>query len=394
MAGLRAALANGNWRRWRPLALIGAGGLVAIVAVAVVVGARSSGSASAQGSLGPLAGYVWEGHATAVHATWTVPRIESSKQGQAGTWIGAQDLAAAPNGAFIQVGTNEIRIPEPIRVGDVNRHVTTDQYFAFWSDTQQHFHPRFLFEVFPGDKVSATMRLEPAGWKVSIVDDDLSGPNSKASFTTRQETGGDFDSALWLQEDITDARTQQPGPYPDLSTVHFAQLTVNGHQPPYAKVYSQWMSSGLKSGLAPTPLSGDAFSLHDQTLNAQAAHYLDITRAANAAQNRFTKQLASWSLRTPPSQIRSQCSAAAAAVRSVDMGLQSHRWPPAVEGAVARLARDGETEYRLLLAPPASTGAALPRWRAAFTRAATTIGATAHVVRRELGAPELTPYGQ
>ncbi|HTW13127.1 MAG TPA: G1 family glutamic endopeptidase [Solirubrobacteraceae bacterium] len=160
---------------------------------------------------GKFAGYSEYGRTRAIAADWWVPSISrSSGTGVAGTWIGEQaDGLVQTATPFIQVGVNEIRAYVP----QVGRIVTA--YYAFWSDTALQFHPRPLFAVQPGDRISASMAQHDGHWSVAIA--DLTSHVSRR-FTTAQDANASFSVAEWAQEDLTDAHNQKPLQYPERAT--------------------------------------------------------------------------------------------------------------------------------------------------------------------------------
>ena len=111
--------------------------------------------------LGPFAGYTWTGDVDSAHADWTVPRVlPGSVRGEAATWIGAEAPGPSRGAPFVQVGVNE---------GNTDGG-SSPFYYAFYSTTKLHFHPVHLFDVSPGDQVSATLRRRGARWQIEFVD--------------------------------------------------------------------------------------------------------------------------------------------------------------------------------------------------------------------------------
>lgn len=262
-----------------------------LVLVALSACGRTSAASDPQASLGPLAGYVWEGGVTSVSGSWTVPRIASSSpDGQGGTWIGAQAPGTRNRAPFVQIGVNEERHP---RVSD-------DYYYAFWSDTRHHFYPVDLFDVQPGDRITAAMALSKGRcrWTLSISD---ARARATRRFSTADEGAGRFNEGQWLQEH----RTKGPSPYLTLADVRFSGLKVNGAPPRYADVYAQWMTLPAGRSLAPSPLAGDRFTLGPATLGEPARRYLRLAAAEDAATAQFAASLARFTAATPVAEIRS-----------------------------------------------------------------------------------------
>jgi len=221
--------------------------------VIVLVGLVARAGVSGQGR---FAGYVWFGRVQEISGQWVVPRIEKdSHAGRAGSWIGAVDATGhSDTDRFIQVGTNEMRVAgTALRIGDLR--LVPDLYYAFWSSTQDQFHPVYLFPVNAGDQITASLALRGKRWRVSIT--DVTSQRS-ATFTTRQETGAAFNQAQWLQEDITDAKTGRPFPYPRLTPLRFSKVKVNRRIPTLAQVHDQQMSVGDGTE-TPTELNRGSF---------------------------------------------------------------------------------------------------------------------------------------
>jgi hypothetical protein len=227
--------------------------IIIVVALAGAASALIGNSSNAS----TFAGYVWTGQVTSVQAGWTVPTIlPHSPTGLAATWIGAE----APGGSkapFIQIGTNEALLspaqsqqPGSLRV-----------YYAFWSDVVHHFHPVILFQVAPGDSLSASMSLVHGVWTLAISD-HTSG--SSARLTTRDETDAAFNEALWTQEDVTNGKTNKPFSYPHLTTVAFSGLSVNGQRASAVNLTTQVLSE-QGTTVTPSPITKDGFTLAQRT---------------------------------------------------------------------------------------------------------------------------------
>lgn len=179
---------------------------IAIVAALLLAGCGSSAQLRSGFPFGPFAGYRWVGPVSSTQASWRVPAIApGSPAGSAATWIGAEAAGASP-APFIQVGTNELGSGR------------AEAYYAFWSDVSHHFHPALLFDVRPGDRVTASLRHAGGVWHVAIRD-ERSGRS--AQFTTRQEAAATFSLAQWYQEDTTDGATGRPFPYPQMAPTAF-----------------------------------------------------------------------------------------------------------------------------------------------------------------------------
>ncbi len=354
-------------------------GLVALVTLAVVLPGAALGAQRSPWSFGKFAGYVWRGHVESVRASWSIPGVRPGSVGRAGSWIGAQ--APGAPGPFIQIGTNEESFhPFPLMPSIL-------AYYAFWSDTTNHFHPRFLFSVKPGDDMSASLALVSGRWRLAIVD-KTSG--ATARFSTEEEAHASFNLAEWLQEDVTDAATGKPFPYPRLTDLRFRRLAVNLATPAYADLYSQWMSAS-GANWAPSPLHRDSFALHRATVSAIGAKYLQIAAGEDMATTVFVPQMVGWTATTPGSQIAAACSTFAAALRRSLHALASTRWPPRVRRQIHSLIRSTHVLLTLSQSPPSASRADLRAWASTWARDSTALSRAAHLIRRALKIPEITP---
>jgi hypothetical protein len=259
-------------------------------------------------------------------------------------------------------------------------------YNAFWSDIDNHFHPRFLFRVDPGDVVSASLALVSGRWRLAIVD-KTSGATKH--FSLNDEARASFNLAEWLQEDVTDGRTGEPFPYPRLTAVQFRGLAVNSARPAYADLYSQWMTAS-GTNWAPSPLRRDSFALHRATVSASGAKYLRIAAGEDMASKVFVPQIAGWTPTTPGSQIAAARSTFAAALRETVHALARTPWPSRARRQIHLLIHCSRVLLTHTQSPPKSP-AGLRAWTSTWLRDASLVGRAGHVVRRALKIPELTP---
>jgi len=323
--------------------------------------------------LGTFAGYTWNGRATSVAARWRVPRIaRRSGSGFAGTWIGAQ--APGNSGPFIQIGVNEQRVP-----------FGGDQYEAFWSDTELHFHPQSLFMAGAGDEISARMTLVGDRWRLSVVDVSA---DLVARFSTRQETRGSFNEVEWMQENVSYGPDSIPYHYPRVAGTHFTHLDVNGTAPLATQLLSSWMSPRHRHGyLAPSGLRSNSFEIGPGRLSMPAYDYVRAATIEDNVESAFDDGLGRWSASTPRSQMSSEAAPFRRVVHSDIRGLDATEWPPDVQPVMARLV--GALRELLVdtsaagLPPPSAIGA----WRTAWYNDEDVLQSTAGVVRSELGAP-------
>jgi hypothetical protein len=357
-------------------------GLVALITLAVALAVLPGAALGAQRSpwsFGKFAGYVWRGHVESVRASWSVPGVRLGSVGRAGTWIGAQ--APGAPGPFIQIGTNEESFhPFPLMP-------SIQAYYAFWSDTTNHFHPHFLFRVKPGDDVSASLALVSGRWRLAIVD-KTSG--ATARFSTEEEARASFNLAEWLQEDVTDGITGKPFPYPRLTDLQFRRLAVNSTTPAYADLYSQWMSANGVNW-APSPLHRDSFALHRATVSSIGAKYLQIAAGEDMATKVFVPQMAGWTATTPSSQIAATCATFAAALRESLHTLATTRWPPRVRRHIHSLIRSSRVLLTHVQSPPSASPTVLRAWASTWARDSTALSRAAHLIRRALKIPEIIP---
>ena len=322
--------------------------------------------------LGPFAGYVWNGDVQSDHADWTVPRLlPSSARGEAATWIGAEAPGPTRGAPFIQVGVNE---------GDTGG---APFYYAFYSTTQLRFHPVKLFDVSPGDQISATLRRLGARWQIELIDRSI---GRQRQLSVAEGAGREFNEAQYTQEDVTDARTRRPFPYPSLSPIRFTALAANGVAPRPARLTSNWLTE-TDGYLAPGPLQGGGFALVHARLTASGLRYLHAIAAQDTATATAIAQLLSWAQggRARPARFaaRALAKVLTATVKTLDNG----RWPAAARPAVSVL-RAGDRALIALL----STLKTMPitrrfAWTERLDQLANTVGADGQRARRALRLP-------
>jgi len=352
---------------------------------ALLIGAPSGVMAHAapRPSFGAFAGYAWFGSVKSLQGSWTVPHVRpGSALGVAATWIGVQAPGIPHSKAFIQVGIVEhgfwpVHDSQPLSFD-----------YAFWSDIGHHFRAEPLFIVKPGDRVAASLVLQSGRWRVSIVDLTSGG---RSRFSTAEEAAFSFNMAEWLQEDPTSGRTHRPLTYPVLSDVHFRRLRLDSRAPRYGALYSQWMSLRVGS-LEPSPLREDAFFVHRaRPIGADGARYLSMAARVDAPQQRFVLAMSGWQASTPSAQIAAERSSFAAALRRFIHGLTTGRWPASAAPLLRTIAHGARTLLaQTSLAPPESP-AGLRAWIVRWRHEASTLSVSAHMLRRRLGVPELTP---
>jgi hypothetical protein len=343
-------------------------GLVATAALA----AASPAAAAPRLSLGRLAGYVWDsGQVSSVTATFTVPRIRqrSPAGAVAATWIGAQ--APGLNAPFIQIGISEMH------------YAARNLYYAFWSDTELHYHAAFLLPVHAGDVIAASLRHVHDGWKLAIVDATTRG---SVRFFTPDEARGAFNLAEWLQEDVTDGATDAALPYPRLSGGRFQELRVDSQTPDRPSLLSQWLSM-TRGYVAPSAISRDAFALHPAKLRRAAGNYLRLIAPEDLAAYAFDAAITRWSVDTPKPQVAAASAAFAAALRRSIGVLAVQRWPKDATGLIRLLIHRLLSVLRVVESAPAAVPAGLAAWTARYRRAAIVGSRTGRMIRRRLHAP-------
>jgi hypothetical protein len=184
-----------------------------------------------------------------IAASWRVPAVsESSKAGAGSTWIGVQPPSGGWRTPFIQVGTTDQR--------DLDKY---NDYEAFWTDTDHHFHPIGFMTVLPGERVSASLTLVGHRWRIRFVD-HTSGQSRE--IVTTQEASAVLRQAEWVQEDPSMGKhpheTRQP--YARTVPVRFSALRANGSVPRPQDLLPQEMV--LPHGeLTPTLVHGDSFTV-------------------------------------------------------------------------------------------------------------------------------------
>lgn len=335
-------------------------------------------------AFGAFAGYDWDGGVVrSVQAAWRVPRIlAGSSSGYAGTWLGAEAPGSANRAPFIQVGTNEQRSADRPPRGP------RDEYFTFWSDTVNGFHPRRLFTVRPGDRIVAKLTHAQDRWRVTI-DDRRSG--ARRSFLTRDEARSWFGQSEWIQEDVTDSATGGPFPYPSRMTpVHFSGLKVDSRSPSPDQLMSMWMSEN-RGQIGPSPLERDSFAITTASLSPAGRAYMRLAAPADAAASVFESQRLRWTAATPQAAITAARRRYEAALRSLVDRLGRTRWPAAAEPLMRILIADTRALLTQVQAAPRSTRRSLQSFSAAIDRDAQSIASVAPAVRRALHLPELTP---
>jgi hypothetical protein len=321
-------------------------------------------------------GYVWVGRVTSLEASWIVPLVtEQPLPGASGTWIGAEAYSTHAR-AFIQVGTSEEQTASA-------NGPTSERYHAFWSDKAHSFLPIFLFDVTPATEVTARLTLSRGRWEVFIRD---SASGQQARFTTPQEANGSFGTAMWLQEAVGPARSGNP-----VDRVRFTSLRVDGKEPGYAQMLSEWMTDGARN-LAPSPLVSDSFEIAPASTSYYGSEYLRIAKEANVRSAEIRAEL-----RSPEALASSDSRSNAARTKLADVlerfgrELKAVHWPRGAAAALNAVQSTNETAVTSLRSHPGATARDRAWWETVRARAAQASQAAVRYARRVLGLPQIEP---
>jgi hypothetical protein len=300
---------------------------------------------------------MWRGNVASLGGSWTVPRIlKGSPAGSGSTWIGAQ--APGPRRAFIQLGSIETE-SSAARPGAAPR----SGYQAFWSDARHRLHPQTLFNVNPGDDLTANLAAAGRHWKLAIVDRS----SGAARFVTSDEAASAFNRADWTQENRASGE-HRPDPYPRLTAVEFRGLAINSAPPSPSNLSALWMSVGGNS-VAPGPLSGDSFRLGKAPRpSAAGAQFLHITEPVDAAANAFYARVAGWTAKTPYSEVASASAKFAGTLRGSIAALVRTSWPAPAQAAAKPLIDDMRSLLGRVVPPAPASRVTLAAWSSALAR--------------------------
>jgi hypothetical protein len=311
---------------------------IAVIAIIVITQLNASHRAAKIAAPGAqivvpftgFGGYNWSGKVTTIGAQWSVPKIASgSDLGGAATWIGVQNSV---NNQFVQIGIDE----NDFGNGPI-------QYQAFWSDLQVGFSPKPFGEVYPGDAISVSMSRATKGWSLRFA--DLTRRLKGTAFV-KMPSSVPFTQGEWIQEDPTDStNTSQDIPYPELSTVTFRDLMVNGTTPTLNLNDGQVLVSSGGTINVPTPVVNDSFSL--TAPKGDARQYLDDEQRLDASLNQFDLELTSW--KTTSVAMKSTVATSLTKALELDTeDLVSQKWPASSKSAVSQLIQSDRTQIRNL----------------------------------------------
>jgi hypothetical protein len=327
--------------------------------------------------LGPFAGYAWNGDVHSAHADWTVPRLlPSSVQGEAATWIGAEAPGTREAAPFVQVGVNE---------GDTDG-AGAPFYYAFYSTTKLHFHPVHLFDVSPGDQISATLRRRGARWQITFTDRSV---GRGRQLSVAEGAGRRFNQAQYTQEDVTNARTSRPFPYPRLSPVRFTAIAADGVTPHPAGLTSSWLTEA-DGYLAPAPLHDGGFTLVHTQMTTAGLRYLRAIAAQDHATVTAIAHLLHWAQGGPTHPAVVAARRFAGVLRATVTTLRRERWPAGAHRAVSTLRSDARALIALLSTIQTVNIVGRTAWAERFDRLTEMVGADGQAARRALRLPSPT----
>jgi hypothetical protein len=324
--------------------------------------------------LGPFAGYAWSGDVHSAHADWTVPGLlPGSAQGEAATWIGAEAPGPTRGAPFVQVGVNE---------GNTDG-AGAPFYYAFYSTTKLHFHPVHLFDVSPGDQISATLRRRGARWQIEVTD-RTAGRGRQSSVA--EGAGRRFNEAQYTQEDVTDARTGRPFPYPSLSPVRFTAVAADGVTPRPTGLTSSWLTEA-DGYLAPAPLHDGGFTLAHRQMTRAGLRYLRAIAAQDHATVTAIAHLLHWAQGGPARPAVVAARRFADVLRATVVTPRHERWPAGAHAAVSALRSDARALIALLSTIRTVTIVGRTAWAERFDRLTELVGADGQAARRALRLP-------
>jgi hypothetical protein len=316
--------------------------LAVIAALAIVAAATHSTNNSNSSDIAPITGfggYNWTGPVSQISAQWNVPTIAAtSPEGNASTWIGAQNVTGGY--PFIQLGITEDKYgPYDI------------EYEAFWSDTEESFHPQSLGVVYAGDVIRASMQRMDGDW-ILAFDDTTHTLHSNTR--VRYAVGTAFTQGEWIQEDPTATNVVSVDlPYPAMSNVRFQRLLVDGHPPKLTLVDGQTLSATGGIDRTPTAVHDDSFTFYDPT--GAAKQYLKDATQLDGAVAKFNVAFATW--KNPPTnaQVKS-VRELAAAINKFSASVGSQTWPLATRPYIKPLIAQDQQDARALTTWAASGG--------------------------------------
>lgn len=341
--------------------------------------------AGGESLFGPFAGYVWTGQVRQLSAVVVVPGvIAESQAGTAGTWIGAQGPIdpRSLSSPFFQVGVNEVRLRASHGVpGEVG-------YYGFWSSTGRGFHPVFLFQVYPGDRVRLLMSLTGGLWQITADDETQ---RDVKTFSVSSPSGATYNQAIWQQEDVSNESGDQL-PYPEVSTPTFSRLTVDSSAPPASELTTTWMSTKI-GVFGPSALQSDEFVVRAVHPSTAALHYQEISTAEYLQSFTFSDDTALWSAHTPQHTIKTECLAFAQVLQQSVVSFHAYRWPADIQARVRKLAAAIAATRLVMLKLSRTPASHLQRVAIAAQRPGIETQRLADQIRQRLNVPRVDPSG-
>jgi hypothetical protein len=342
-------------------------------------------AASGQTLFGPFAGYFWIGQVHQVSAVVVVPAvIAGSQPGTAGTWIGAQGPTDPKTlySPFFQVGVNEARLKPAHGLAGAVR------YYGFWSSTGQGFHPVFLFNAYPGDRVRLVMTVKRTRWRISADDETQ---RVIKTFSVANPRGATYDQAIWQQEDVSDDSGYEL-PYPEVSPPAFLQLRVNALVPRASSLTTTWMST--RTGVfGPSRLFSDRFVVREVHPSPAALRYQEISNEEYLPAITFSDDASRWTAHTAQQKIKTDCLKYAEALQQSVTGLRAYRWPATVKALTGKLGAAIAASRRAVLTLSGTTASRLARVGITLRRPDLEAQKSADQIRQRLKVPRVDPSG-
>ena len=324
----------GRKKRGTPLlaATIAAASLLGVCAIPTVAGAAGSGAATpavAAPNSG-LGGYMaMDRPVTEVSAEWRIPTLSAARPGDAATWIGAQGAANTP---FIQLGSTEFATKDAAGTLKMSYHL-------FWSDPAQGLEAVNIATLtHPGDLITFEMMQDSAGWNL-VVKDHSSG--FTRSTQVDYAAGQTYVLGEWYQEDPASALvTTTDEAYPDVSTVTFEHVQLDGHAPQVTLNDASALSTANGTNFVPTSLRNDAFSMVPAT--GAPEQYLADAAPLNTASLSVSELLQGLVHPTPTAAQALVLAESKALERFADQ-CATQKWPASDRAAVAAVVRDARS---------------------------------------------------
>jgi hypothetical protein len=259
---------------------------------------------------------------SSISARWKVPAIsQHSKQGDAATWIGAQN---GRSNVFIQVGILE----NASKYGP-------DSYEAFWSDTAKGFRPQLWGPLSAGDQISVGMVRSQKGWTVTFEDKAAKISDAKQ---IDYGMGKVFNVGEWIQEDPAPGDiTAVDLSYPNVANAVIDRVRINGHAPNLSRSDGQVLIA--KGGIirVPTKFQSDSFSFKKPT--GVQDQYLTDASNFDVGVNQFDAEYARWGT-TSTAGKKHAVQAYVEALKTNAKVFTSQSWPTRAAVDIAKLSEN------------------------------------------------------